>query len=352
MSTAAVQILTSQQLKEAALQAWAADKDLYARSEESAASLGAALIKVEKSLPYGEYGSWLKASGINRNRASYCVRLVNGKDAAYQASKAQDAKKKAASHFTDLKLGMRLGWDGRVFRLKSVALEEGDQYLVLNVEPAPLLAEQEPEPTPVVAPESPYEGPPKVEFDVAELNKALKRLGEIATVDPLYSTVRIAGTQLELMGRELITLRIAIQKARAYGDFKCNIHHSILSAAVKPLTGTVTLWEDGTLESGNYSTKLATFNQELRSIPVEEAVERLDGIDLAMFKKQSSWSSSAYLQRTVSLYALPFLLNPQPRPGAWSPRTILGLPSPTLKHRRVPRADSSFPIRYLTLFTE
>jgi len=96
------EILTSQKLIDDAMQAWAADKDLYVRSEESAAVLGAALVKVEAALPYGQYGPWLKKSGISVNRASYCVRKVNGKDKA-----AKDkAKDKAAAHVTRLKQGM------------------------------------------------------------------------------------------------------------------------------------------------------------------------------------------------------------------------------------------------------
>lgn len=67
------------EIQKVALELWAVDQKVFASSEASARELGAALAKVQVAMPYGAYGKWLEANGISRNRASYCVRLSNGK---------------------------------------------------------------------------------------------------------------------------------------------------------------------------------------------------------------------------------------------------------------------------------
>ena len=67
------------EIQKVALELWKADQQVFNASERSAKELGAALAKVQAAMPYGEYGKWLGRNSISRNRASYCVRLANGK---------------------------------------------------------------------------------------------------------------------------------------------------------------------------------------------------------------------------------------------------------------------------------
>ncbi len=72
-------VLTIQQVQRAALEAWRADQSIFSRSQESAKALGEALVKVHEKVGERGFKPWLKANAIDRNRAYYCVRLVNGK---------------------------------------------------------------------------------------------------------------------------------------------------------------------------------------------------------------------------------------------------------------------------------
>ena len=210
------EILTSQKLKDAAMQAWATDKDLYARSEKSAESLGAALIEVEKALPYGEYGPWLKASGINRNRASYCVRKVNGKDKAAR----EKAKARAAAHVTTLKANMLVRWNQGVFKVTEGS-EESDKLVLkcLAVEPEAYAEPAELEPT--LECTEPENG---IVFNVLEMQRCLNRLSAVACrkgQEPVYGNVRLSSDEssvVRLLGVDIdSTLTVTLPTAKWFG---------------------------------------------------------------------------------------------------------------------------------------
>lgn len=67
--------------EQAALALWEIDKVAFSRSQDSATALGSALNKVAENCAHGEFGKWLKNCIIPRNRATYCMRLANGKAA-------------------------------------------------------------------------------------------------------------------------------------------------------------------------------------------------------------------------------------------------------------------------------
>ena len=66
-------------VQQSPLTCWEADRQAFGASEKSAKKLGAALNEVKAALPHGKYTPWLKHSGINRNRANYCMRVARGK---------------------------------------------------------------------------------------------------------------------------------------------------------------------------------------------------------------------------------------------------------------------------------
>jgi hypothetical protein len=73
-----------------ALELWKADKQAVQKSVNTAKALGVALNKFKEACPHKLFNPWLKKHGIDRNRASYCMRVANGKDA-----KAKSGKKAA-----------------------------------------------------------------------------------------------------------------------------------------------------------------------------------------------------------------------------------------------------------------
>jgi DNA polymerase III sliding clamp (beta) subunit (PCNA family) len=293
MSTAVIQQMVEQNLnksnsyalKARAVALWNADREVFGRSQDSARALGDALVKVKAVIPHGEFKPWLKENGIDRNRASYCMRVVTGKDAA--------AKAKAAPHVVTIKNGMLVRWNDKIFKVLESSEWKADELaefhrLVLHVEPAPATPPQEDvvEAPVVPAIEEPYDGrPPKVEFDAGELNKAIRRLGDLVSANA--GRVGIASGQVELVG-DNASLRIALAKARTFGDFNVAIQHGELAPAIKNITGAVTIMEDGTLQSGGLSTKLKCLapDTELRCFPVEDAVTRVEGINLSRLKAQ------------------------------------------------------------------
>jgi hypothetical protein len=51
---------------------------LWKSDTGSAKALGAALLRVRRVMEYGAFGKWLAAKKIDRNRAYYCMRVVEG----------------------------------------------------------------------------------------------------------------------------------------------------------------------------------------------------------------------------------------------------------------------------------
>jgi len=257
------EILTSQKLKDAAMQAWATDKDLYARSEKSAESLGAALIEVEKALPYGEYGPWLKASGINRNRASYCVRKVNGKDKAAR----EKAKARAASHVTTLKANMLVRWNQGVFKVTEGS-EESDKLVLkcLAVEPEAYAEPAELEPT--LECTEPENG---IVFNVLEMQRCLNRLSAVAcrkAQEPIYGNIRLSSDEsgvVRLLGVDIdSTLTVMLPTAKWYGPVRAVcLEYKQLQNLVKGLKtkeASITFVdESATISSGAFKCNIQTY---------------------------------------------------------------------------------------------
>jgi DNA polymerase III sliding clamp (beta) subunit (PCNA family) len=209
------EILTSQKLKDDALQAWRSDQDVWNRSEKTAEVLGAALIKVEKDLPYGAYGPWLRTSGISVNRASYCVRKANGKDASYKE------KKKAEPHVVNLKAGTYIRWDKNLYTLESASRGEG---LTLYAKPGgPTLnevctaraARSEPE---LVPPEN------GIVFNVLEMQACLDKLSGVVarrSQEIVYGNVLLSSDDfgiVRLLGIDFdTTLTVMVPNAKGFG---------------------------------------------------------------------------------------------------------------------------------------
>lgn len=252
---------SSFELQADAMQAWMVDRDLFVRSEESAAVLGAALIKVKEALPHGEYEPWIKASGISRNRAQYCVRKVNGKD-----KEAKDkAKDKAKSRVIDLKPGMLVRFPAAgLFRLLGTGSFDGTN-LIFSAERA---HETETAPETPIASSVPadYDGPPKVVFNVAELKNSLRQLdGVVANKaqEPAYANVRLTadetGVKLLGVGRDQ-TLTIKLPVGRAYGQIApLLLDYAKLKSVVKNIkTVEASLTQDGVLEADNFKCSIET----------------------------------------------------------------------------------------------
>jgi hypothetical protein len=77
----------SAELKQRALVLWKADQLAIDKSDSSAKALGEALLKVKATCDQGEFQPWLKQNSIDRNRATYCMRVANGKHAKKAAEK-------------------------------------------------------------------------------------------------------------------------------------------------------------------------------------------------------------------------------------------------------------------------
>lgn len=110
------QIMTNSysKVQQTALTLWKTDQQAFSKSERTAKELGAALNKVKDAMPHGTYTPWLTKSGIERNRATYCMRLATGK-----VEKAK-AKQKAKPKVVQLKEGMHVRVCGRVFVVQHV----------------------------------------------------------------------------------------------------------------------------------------------------------------------------------------------------------------------------------------
>jgi len=52
---------------------------LWKKDGSNARELGAVLNQVKHLMPHGGFAKWLEANKVDRNRASYCMRLDNGK---------------------------------------------------------------------------------------------------------------------------------------------------------------------------------------------------------------------------------------------------------------------------------
>jgi hypothetical protein len=66
---------------------------LYSNDVLNARHLGEALIAVKKAIGHGQFNKWLAAKKVDRNRASYCMRVAQGKVAA---AKLKHATKRTA----------------------------------------------------------------------------------------------------------------------------------------------------------------------------------------------------------------------------------------------------------------
>ena len=62
---------------------------LYSNDVLNTRHLGEALIEVKKAIGHGQYLRWLDAKKIDRNRAYYCVRVVQGKVTVATARRAK-----------------------------------------------------------------------------------------------------------------------------------------------------------------------------------------------------------------------------------------------------------------------
>ena len=73
---------------------------LYHKHEDDASAVGDALIAVKKSISHGEFKKWLAENKIDRNRASYCMRIAQGKVAAAKHKYAKTPEQQAVRKIT------------------------------------------------------------------------------------------------------------------------------------------------------------------------------------------------------------------------------------------------------------
>lgn len=232
-----------------ALDLWTADREVFGRSQESAKALGDALVAVRDRMPHGTYIPWLKRSGIDVNRATYCVRVVTGKHAKTRAAAKNKRKVLAVDADTFLRWG-----DGEEVFMASGLRRTTDGWL-LDLTPAPPETDEPVEPT--IVDDAPYDGIPKIEFEADELNKALRRFKDIVPIMEMRSLVRISSpATVEFIGKAA-ALRIRLVKASTFGNFEHLVDFETLFAATRRMTGVVTIMDDGALMTGDFQTKLA-----------------------------------------------------------------------------------------------
>jgi len=81
------QFAVPEEVKQRAIALWKEDQQALGTSESSAKALGAVLNKIKAVCPHAQFNPWLKRHGIDRNRATYCMRVSNGKQAKSQVKK-------------------------------------------------------------------------------------------------------------------------------------------------------------------------------------------------------------------------------------------------------------------------
>lgn len=89
LADAAHQNLKIKALKETAIELWRKD-------QASARDLGAALIAVRDALKekHGAFKRWYRETGLDENRAYYCIRLVEGKVKKEESAQAEPEPEK------------------------------------------------------------------------------------------------------------------------------------------------------------------------------------------------------------------------------------------------------------------
>jgi DNA polymerase III sliding clamp (beta) subunit (PCNA family) len=195
MSTASIQTLTKStfddELKGKVLQLWQADREVFGRSQESATALGAALVELKKVTPHGEFKKWLKGNDIDRNRASYCMRVVTGKDAA---SKSKQKERIKQPKVVDISNGCYVRWDNKTYLVDDVR-QKGNE-LILAIEESAVLTVQQINDALDWIEKRPEDPAPEngIRFSVPELKKRLAQLGAVVartSQEALYVSVRI-----------------------------------------------------------------------------------------------------------------------------------------------------------------
>jgi hypothetical protein len=73
------QFVVPEDVKQRVIALWKEDQQALGTSESSAKALGAVLNKIKALCPHTQFNPWLKRHGIDRNRATYCMRVSNGK---------------------------------------------------------------------------------------------------------------------------------------------------------------------------------------------------------------------------------------------------------------------------------
>ena len=226
-------VLTIQQVQRAALEAWRADQSVFSRSQESAKALGEALVKVHKAVGERGFKPWLKANAIDRNRAYYCVRLVNGK--------GPKAKAVAKHRGISLRNGMLIRWKGDdgTLRIKDGNLDRENMRIVLNVD---RVAESEPqtETSPPIEIQPELTGKYRYRFNVQELQKRLRQLSAVVAQkaqEPTYFNVRLssdAAGAVTLRGIDLdTTLTVKLAAASADGASSILLDYKKLNSIVQ-----------------------------------------------------------------------------------------------------------------------
>jgi hypothetical protein len=107
---------------------------LYHAGESHAKQLGFVLIEVKNSLKHGDFKKWLAANRIDRNHASYAMRLAGGKQTTKlpyvpkPEKLAEQSIKKVVAKFVKL-----VGNSDNNGKIKSITLDEVSNYLLQTI---------------------------------------------------------------------------------------------------------------------------------------------------------------------------------------------------------------------------
>lgn len=241
---------------------------VFRESDGTAKELGEALLTIKKTLPPRKFVPWLKSAGIDRNHASYAMRVFTGKN------RQAKVKAKAKPKVVLLKVGMLVTDGVGTYRVRHVDTTRGSIILgvgQVETEPTPEpVPVEEPEPAPVVAAAN------QVVFPVAELKHACTQLKAVVakkSSEALYYYVRVFtdGGVVNVQGIDIdSTLTLKLLTATAGGAVNFLIRFETLQQVVKNLDASTATF---TLSEGEALVETLDFCRRLKTIPPDKFTE-------------------------------------------------------------------------------
>src|ERR1700723_119682 len=281
---------------------WEADQRAFGASEQSAKELGVALNNVKAVSPHGEFQKWLKNNSIVRARASYCMRVASGKQAAKK--KAAGSENGQAPTPTTIRVS-----EERMLPLINLAQARGVTVedivggliddLIAQPESVRYLEEWA-----ILHPVAPvaevlatdtveeYAGPPRVVFQTNELKHSLSQLKGIVNSkggDAVYGHVRIFAEDgvVKITGIDLDkSLTITSKSGRADGDVDLVVLFDKLNATVASVTTPETVLTQmtmgATLNGGGLNASIERLPpDQFTSLPIVQLIKEVPEFPIA-----------------------------------------------------------------------